>query len=572
MSGHIRKEENTMKDKLNRILSLAITIVMIISSFSMTAFAESRTTHTYELYQIFTGTFSDGVLSDVKWGQNAKKPVGQESDVNVNADVLKELEALSTAVVTDSQKLATITNYVNFESAPYKGVDTQPTKAQDSNQYTYSGIEPGYYIIKDAANTQDIVNGVYTLYVAQASDTTLVFTPKESIPTVTKQINDGTLTSTNEASIGDVVNYVITGTLPSQIADYATYYYKFTDTLSKGLTYTANSLKVYLKNADSKEDVTQYFYVNAGQYNEATGTSITVAIQDLKALAKVQNATYTVATDTQVIIEYTATLNQNAVVNAANTNEVNLTYSNDPNNSGTPAQTPPTTPPDEPKPTTPVGETVKSTTETYTTALVITKKNDQGAILQGAEFTLTGKGVNQVLVMQSEFQQDSNGTYYKLKDGTYTETEPEPTTSDNYVDETTKYSKTTKTTLKGSGLTDVDVKGEVDATGVVTFTGLGAGEYTLTETKTPAGYNTMDPITFNISFDAGDKKFSTDNIEITLNEMDGKLYTEIVNYPGSKLPSTGGIGTTIFYVAGSALAIGAIVLLVVKKRMDDDNR
>ena len=109
--------------------------------------------------------------------------------------------------------------------------------------------------------------------------------------------------------------------------------------------------------------------------------------------------------------------------------------------------------------------------------------------------------------------------------------------------------------------------GTVQEDGTVTFSGLGAGSYTITETKTLPGYNTIDPITFTLTFDASaSPMFVSDNNKVTVG-TDNMLDTSIVNQKGSLLPSTGGIGTTIFYVVGGILVIGAGILLVAKKRM-----
>ena len=84
---------------------------------------------------------------------------------------------------------------------------------------------------------------------------------------------------------------------------------------------------------------------------------------------------------------------------------------------------------------------------------------------------------------------------------------------------------------------------------------------------TPAGYNTIAPITFTISFDKETKKFSTNNENISVG-ADNTLSTTIVNNAGAELPSTGGIGTTIFYVLGGLLVVCAGVLLITKRRMN----
>ena len=110
------------------------------------------------------------------------------------------------------------------------------------------------------------------------------------------------------------------------------------------------------------------------------------------------------------------------------------------------------------------------------------------------------------------------------------------------------------------------------------FTGLNAGTYTLTETKTPAGYNTIAPITFTISATqsgsttvaGGAITWSPDNAAIRLDAANGVFDTTIVNNAGAELPSTGGMGTTIFYVLGGILVVGAVVLLVTKKRMNGE--
>ena len=181
--------------------------------------------------------------------------------------------------------------------------------------------------------------------------------------------------------------------------------------------------------------------------------------------------------------------------------------------------------------------------------------------------------MNIVLVTEEVFREAANGengAYYKLKDGTYTKEEPTEATRDKYESTTVKYAKSTVFTLKGTGQTETKVVGTVDSeNGKLTFRGLGAGDYTLTESKTPAGYNTIAPIDFTISFDAATKKFTTNNDTITVG-TDNKLAATIVNKAGVQLPETGGIGTTIFYTLGAVLVVGAGVLLVTKKRMDTE--
>ena len=521
-------------------------------------------THTYEIYQIFTGDYAEvdgkGILSNIVWGANGTGTVGDK----VDKATLDALEAVAGTDKTDTDRLEVIKGYANLDSKPFlSGEDT-----------TYSDVPAGYYLIKDKDGSLNGTNEAYTLYVATVVNNKLTITPKTGIPTPDKKIVEGNdKVSTNEASIGDEVNYEITGTMPSNIDAYKTYYYMFTDTLSKGLTYKENSIKVTVNGVD----VTSYFYKGVGTDNETTGTTIEVGILDLKALSLLKDPKPVVGpitAETKVVLTYTATLNENAVIAGdGNPNDVKLSYSNNPNNSGNGSTEPPENP-NKPTPTHPTGESPKIEVVTYTTELTILKTDEDNKFLPGVEFTLTGNGVNIVLVTEETFTKAADGEYWKLKDGTYTTTAP--TVADDETDNTadydsvdTKYTKTVGVVAKGNGKTETDVVGTVQADGTVTFKGLGAGEYTITETKTLPGYNTIEPIQFKLTFNAETKKFVSDNENVTVGE-DNMLDTSIVNQKGSLLPSTGGIGTTIFYIVGAVLVIGAGIILVTKKRMSNE--
>ena len=134
--------------------------------------------------------------------------------------------------------------------------------------------------------------------------------------------------------------------------------------------------------------------------------------------------------------------------------------------------------------------------------------------------------------------------------------------------------------------TDVVVPMDVNTTLTqFTWSGLDDGDYTLTETVTPAHYNTISPITFTVTADHKidwDSISTRDNVltslsgekkvgEITFNvdKKAGTLTTDVVNNIGTTLPGTGGIGTTIFYVIGGGLMVAAAILLITKKRMEN---
>lgn len=332
-------------------------------------------------------------------------------------------------------------------------------------------------------------------------------------------------------------------------------------------------------------------------------------------------------------VTYSATVNEDAVIGTSgNENAWSLDYSRDPNfdYEGTRDEKQPGLPMDEEN--TPLGETPEHKTLTYLTELDITKyanEVDPDNILGGAEFTLTGTSYQVVLERAEHFVKPAEGevgTYYKLLDGSYTTEEPKkdeyisagsgtestekgylraldgtyyvPTDKKEYVGKevyklsagsaglyastTQKYVKKTAETTK---LVPVAVSTTLTTdpiTGKISFKGLGEGTYTLTETKTPAGYNTINPINFTVKFtppadgvtDGSEEctweitGWTTDeNGNQTISNTEGIFAANIINVRGTLLPSTGGIGTTIFYAAGSVLVLAAVVLLVTKKRM-----
>ncbi len=565
-----------MKRKLFSILL----VVMMTLALGTNAFAapatysitvdDSTTGYTYGAYQIFTGDLSTDaagkkVLSNIKWGANISD--AGKTALGDAATYAKGLENLTGT--TAEAKADEIAKYITGTAA------ASATAPNADGKYVLSGLAAGYYLVRnDAVPT----TGAYTDYILQVVDDVNVKT-KADIPTVDKKIVEGENKVTDSAaSIGDTVDYEITGTMPSTIDTYNTYFYKFSDTLSKGLTYN-NNVKVTVNGVD----VTKYFYKNAAKVGD--DTALTVSIADIKALANVTGVG-AITKDTKVVVTYSATLNEKANVGSANPNDVVLDYSNNPNQSGdgTTTTTPPENPSEEPKTENPTGETPKSTVNVYTTSLTIHKTDENGNALAGAKFQITGKSVNTVIVDGTEYVESATGTYYKLTDGSYTTTVPTDDTSKSYESTTVKYAlqKVNPSVIKTT--TDVKAEAFVDENGNLTFTGLGEGEYTIHETVTPAGYNTLaEDLVVTISFDKDKKVFSaatkndTDEKQIVtvIKNEDGSaakapastFETTIVNESGTKLPSTGGIGTTIFYIVGAALIIGAGVLLITKRRM-----
>ena len=533
-------------------LVLAVMMVMSLATYAFAADGDPTITvpvddHTYEVYQIFTGDLHEGVLSNVVWGENGTGYV-EGAETPVDGTILTELEGVAAA--SDADKLAVITKYVNLNTTPVA------TLAGDTLSAT---VAPGYYLIKDKDNSVS-GNDSYTTYIVRIVESVSI-TRKADVPEVEKKILDPNEVDVNEAAIGEDVKYQITGTLPDNIADYKEYFYRFNDTLSAGLTYNNDAVVTV-----NGVDVTKYFYINASTYSETDGTTITVAIQDLLALENLTTPSVgDITKSTEVVITYTAKLNENAVINGSNPNEVDLDYSNNPNDSGEGTPGTPPENPSEPTPTEPIGKAPGNKVETFVTEVHIEKVDENLKALTGATFEITGTALKTVIVSTEAFTEDENGTYWKLTDGTYTTTDPATENIDQtkYESTTVKYSVTVNETVIVT-TEAVKAQGAVGEDGKVTFTGLTEGEYVIKEIVTPAGYNTIADINLKVEFDEETKTFTytwSGSVTGTGDTI------QVVNQSGVELPSTGGIGNTIFYVLGGILVLAAVVLLVTKKRM-----
>jgi fimbrial isopeptide formation D2 family protein/LPXTG-motif cell wall-anchored protein len=605
-----------MKGKIRKLLSVVVATAMTLSCLSVPAFADnegggtsedtttsSERAHTYELYQIFTATPSgegaNVTLSAFKWGKNGK--FSEDDTATKVGDPVKDtvINDIKSAMDLSSltEKLNIVTKYVDFSTEPYRGTDQQPTRLTNGRDYEYTGLEPGYYIIKDKDGTQNGKDGFYTLYLVDSTSGTLTVSPKGNVPEVDKGVaktSDGTPVDNVAASINDTLYYTIEGYVSTRIFEFQTYYYSFTDTLSAGLDYGFDA-KVYLNSVADDNDITQYFYISPANTDTEkanvnkdghSSTTIKIAIQDLKQLQNITGKNYTIDQKTKIIVKYTATLNQHAVVKDANTNTVSLEYFNDPNNSGVASDEPPTTNPTEPDSgTTPTGESVDETANVFTTEISIIKRAKNGGyILPGAEFTLTSTdGATKVVAVTEdsyvlatdEESKDSNvEKYLRITDsGQYVkESEKDSSNLSQYDDNgMTKYVYKSVTVLKGEKQSATVISGVTDSNGVLIFYGLDAGTYTLTESNPPTGYKAMEDIPFTVTFDATTGQFRSsygDMINTSNGNYDGILHLAVLDeLDQTTLPETGGIGTTIFYVAGTILVLGAAVALITRRRM-----
>lgn len=420
-------------------------------------------------------------------------------------------EAGKTDLGSAKDRAATLTNELSVKAF---AKEVSKYLGESSGSYAdgkISGLAAGYYLIKN-----DTVgdNETYTSFIlAVVKDVTV--SPKGDKPTLEKKVKDandtdGTTTNWQDSAdhdIGDDVPFKLTAKIASNFDDYTTYKFVFHDEQSAGLTFKPDTVEVTVGGTKLTPD--KYDVITS------TGDKCTfhVVINDLKQIPSA-------AAGAEVAVEYKSTLNEKAKIGSAgNPNEAYLGYSNNPHNSNDTTTTP------------------KDKVTVFTFKVVANKINgDNNKALKGAAFALYKKG------------QDSTWKLVGLNnatmeaDGKYTIVDPDKTTFD--------------------------------------WVGLDDGEYKIEEIITPAGFNSIDPQTFRVTAThdepSADPKLTalsgnmtSGEITFTPNKDDGSLTTKIVNNAGATLPSTGGIGTTIFYVVGGGLMVAAAVLLITKKRMEN---
>lgn len=386
---------------------------------------------------------------------------------------------------------------------------------------TFTGLDYGYYVVAVPGATLANTSGQYATLVSVDS-TNVNANIKGSLPTVDKKVQvNGNGADTADAKIGDTLTFTLTSTIPDMSA-YDTYTFNFKDTLSKGLTY-GDITSVTVEGVDAPL-VKDTDYTVATTPAAAGNTLLTVGMTDFK------NKQQTNA-GKKITVTYTATLNENAVVGGAgNVNSATIQYSNDPSSTGT-------------------GESEPDKVRVFTYGFTVDKYtgdnyNDAATRLAGAEFTLTAKGDTSAI------------KFVQVNAGSATE---------DAVYRVAKAGETAGTTTTIT----------TPANGKVVFQGLKNGEYTLTETKAPAGYNKLASaigVKVNGSNDDTDTTnatvnitYNNDNNDTTYDQTASNGVIPVQNKSGAILPGTGGMGTIAFTVIG-VLVIALGVAWTLKRK------
>lgn len=524
---------------MKKIFAILLTVMLTISLMVPAMAADDYTVtvegtatgHTYEAYQIFAGKLAGNILSDIVWGSGVD---GDALLAALKSDNSFEVSGVNLfAASTDAAGVAAVLE-TSFTSRAFLDVfakvvanhltSTYTSSSAANTTYTIDGLAPGYYMIKDTEGSiSGTANDAYTKYIIEVVQDVTV-TPKSSVPALTKQVSRQETAGFGEAissAIGDTVYFRLDGTMPDRIGDYGEYYYVFTDVLPAGIDYTAGSVKVSIVNGTDSADVADTEYtVNY----DAGSRTLTVTFADVKDVIKTATGSDALVDDI-VRVVYSATLNTAATVGATgNKNSATLRYSNNPNAADFTLNT---------------GVTPADQAIVYTYQLTMDKVDgtDSTKKLSGAIFRLHRVG--------------GDGTKY------YAQVNADGVLTGFTTDETLAAALTT------------------DTNGAFNIKGLSSGTYHLEETDAPASYNKLGDeirLTITATSDAstgGLTTFSGSVVGVGTVASDkdsGNITLTVKNNLGSTLPETGGMGTTIFYIVGTVLVAGALILMMSKKR------
>ena len=440
------------------------------------------------------------------------------TDANVNDKANEYVSKLTGKEKDLSAFAAKASNWAQTNNITADATATVSKNAATDGKYTatFTNLDYGYYVVAVPGATVADTNSQYAALV-RVHSTSVDAEIKGALPTVDKKVQvNGTGKDATDAKIGDTLTFTLTSTIPDMSA-YNTYTFNFKDTLSKGLTFgQVTSVKVGDTTLTKDTD-----YTVTTAPADSGKTLLTVAMKDFKTKQQANAGK-------KITVTYAATLNKDAVVGGAgNVNSATIQYSNNPSTNGT-------------------GESEPSKVRVFTYGFTVDKytgKNydDTATRLAGAEFTLAHKGGTAISFVKVADSATQNAVYRVAK-----------------ADEA---GATTTITTPANGKVD--------------FRGLENGEYTLTETKAPAGYNKLASaigVKVNGSNDGIDTTnatvnitYNNDNNDTTYDQTASNGVIPVQNKSGAILPGTGGMGTIAFTVIG-VLVIALGVAWTLKRK------
>ena len=542
--------------------------------------------HTYEAYQIFAGTFSTGTvkneknedvtesyLSDINWGSGV---ITSGNDYAAMIDALQHTNPVLydngetlVAGVNDATKVAVALNNNNNaatadifnEIVGARLTETYATAEEVDGKMVFAGLAPGYYLVKDSDKSlANKDNESYTKYLVKLVDSTDISVKSQTMGLQKDIVEGDTTVKANNAAMGETVSYKLTSHT-STMDGYEEYTYIIHDELDGGLTFNGlDNMTVTVGGEDYKASCAVTYSTDGKTYNADTTANpgeklyIKIELKDLVTKGK---------TDKDVEVTYTATVNEKASIgNTPNTNTAYLEYSNNPNQSqdGYPS----------------TAKTPAEHVYTYVAGFEISKKSPKGDDLPGAQFMITGNGMQKLNVIGYSFTNEGDGEkkYYKAED-CYTTVAPTK-------DAVAEYAAQGDTNVQnGEKIVGMTGDGEnITTKGVLRFNGLKDGTYTIKEVLAPTGYKKLDEdITLVVHWsETADKDGNHWTYEVTSKEnaatastidANGVLHFNIVNQHGLTLPFTGGEGANLLAGLGLALMAAAVAaILYIKRRQN----
>lgn len=509
-------------------------------------------------YQIFNAKVVDGtsasdkVVSDVAWAKNvtdatqasiinaikqsagydsskSKLPEDKTPTAQDVADWMADNLQDASWVVNNGDLLDTIADLVKGTTpAMPRGASSAAFAADDTS---ISFKNSGYYLFltdDSSIGTKDSYSelrqtGTSPIF-AVVGGSAVEVTEKTGIPTVTKKIKDDKpgagWADKADSQVGQDVKYQLTGTVAENVASFDSYYYEFHDELSAGLTVTDASIKVFA-GSDRASAVEITSGFTPEVKNAENGAGQTLTVKFDNLKLAVAN----LSSSTKIFVEYTAQLDPNKAVvgGEGNENTVKLIYSNNPMSDGK-------------------GESVPDTVRDYTYALKLVKEDsaNEATKLEGVKFTIQATGAD-----------EGAGTQYVQENGSLGKDPWNFTT---------------------------------DGNGEINIKGLDAGTYTVKETDTLGGYNTLGAFTFTIKADGLNQNEGNNTLTVTASKEGpelvvaptfdhGTVTLTVKNKKGSNLPLTGLNGVTFTWIAGGAvLCIGVAHLIRSRKQAEESEQ
>lgn len=484
---------------------------------------------TFDAYKLFDVTYSDVTpdadtayaytLADEFEGFLPWTPAGG-AEITTSAALVEYISGLQ----PNSAQLNEFATAIRTHATENKITAGGTAEGTAASTVTINVTEPGYYLVvavDEVPSTADPNVTVTALAALTTTNPTPTIDLKADAPTIEKKVREdqnATWDDVADYNVGDSVEFLLTGTVPTQLTGYTTYYYRFHDTLSAGLTVNTGSVVVYGEGG-LKADGT---FETSAVVDPSNYTVEFTGLGDGCDMHVTLNSEYVMANPGKhVYVYYTAEVNEDALISNnvtidPNTNTANIEFSNNPYDDSDRDKTP------------------DDKVRVYSYGFNVFKHDDDNQPLAGAEFMLYSDSdcMHEVALVA-----DGTNTYRVATD-----------------DET------------GAVIHSITT----DATGTFVINGLDAGTYYLKELTPPDGYYALDdPIKVTITAmrgdDAGERVVN--DVQISQDNTTDVEQVAVLNSTSPLLPTTGGMGTTIFYVVGAVLVVGAGVGVVVKRRM-----